>query len=98
MPATGGLTAAFRRTWSAPVTGSAARGRAAERGFFLAGERVGLAGPGDADPLDGDPDARLLVHQRDGGQCLVDRRRAGALIGAVHVDQDLLTDTEAVLR
>jgi hypothetical protein len=57
--------------------GAAPGGRAAEGGLLLAGERVGLAGPGDADPLDGDVEACLLVHQRDGGQRLVDRRRAG---------------------
>jgi hypothetical protein len=38
------------------------------------GERTRLAGPGDADPLHGDAEANLLVHQRDGGQGLVDRR------------------------
>lgn len=49
------------------VAGTAPGGRAAERGLLLAGERVGLAGPGNADSLHDDAEAGLLVHQRDGG-------------------------------
>jgi hypothetical protein len=58
------------------VAGAAPGGRAADRALLLGSERGGPAGPGDAGPLDGDAQPGLLVHQRDRGQRLVDRRRA----------------------
>jgi hypothetical protein len=60
-----------------PALRAAPGGRAADRALLSGSQGAGLAGPGDAGPLDGDADAGLLVHQRDGGQLLPAVRGAG---------------------